>query len=132
MDVFQAELINYFIYFGISLGILVLYACLYMWITPYDELLLIRQGYGAAAVGFVGTMVGFSLTLAASAIYHTTVLVFVIWAAVGMAVQLLGYFAITRIIGNVQEHIEQNNMAVASVLALTGLVLGILNAGCLS
>ncbi len=111
---------------------LVLFAVLYMAITPYNELQLIRQGSGAAALSFGGTIIGFSLTLASSAIYNAGFLSFLIWSGVAMLVQIIGYFIMVKGIGNVPEQIKLNNMAIGGLLGLTGLVLGIVNAGCLS
>ena len=71
IDSLQTELLYYAFYFGGSVVMLVLFAIIYMAITPYDEIALIRKGSGAAALSFGGTIIGFSLPLAASAIYNT-------------------------------------------------------------
>lgn len=131
-DSLQTELLYYAFYFGGSVVMLVLFAIIYMAITPYDEIALIRKGSGAAALSFGGTMIGFSLPLAASAIYNTGFLPFVIWSVVAMLVQIAGYFVMVKVIGNVPEHIRLNNMAVGGLLGISGLVLGIINTGILS
>lgn len=128
----QIDILSYLLYFGASIGLLALFSIIYLVITPYDEMALIRQGQGAACISLAGILIGFSLTLAASAIYHADIITFIIWAVVAMLVQLLGYFIIIKIIGNVHQHILHNNIAVGGLIGLTGLVLGIINAGCLS
>lgn len=132
LDALQSELLSYAFYFGGSVVMLVLFAMIYLAITPYDEFALIRKGSGAAALSFGGTIIGFSLPLAASAIYNTGYVAFLVWGAVAMVVQILGYFVMVKIIGNVPEHIRVNNLAVGGLIGVTGLVLGIINAGILS
>lgn len=132
LDSMQAELLYYAIYFGGGVVMLILFSMIYMAITPYNEIDLIRKGSGAAALSFGGTILGFSLPLAASAIYHTGFMPFLIWSAVAMVVQIAGYFVMVKIIGNIPEHIKRNNTAVGGLLGVSGLVLGIINAGILS
>lgn len=128
----QMDILSYLIYLASSIVILLIFAKLYLVLTPYDEMALIRQGKGAACISLSGTLIGFTLTLAASAIYNNSLVVFIAWACLAIIVQLVGYLVIVRIIGNVEEKITQNNVAVGGLIGLTGLVLGMINAGCLS
>ncbi|PNK59780.1 DUF350 domain-containing protein [Psychrobacter sp. FDAARGOS_221] len=128
----QTELLYYAIYFGGGVVMLLVFSIIYMAITPYNEIALIRKGSGAAALSFGGTIIGFSLTLAASAIYNTGFIAFLVWSAVAMIVQIIGYFIMVSIIGDVPEHIKRNNLAVGGLIGISGLVLGIINAGILS
>lgn len=132
LDSLQTELLYYALYFGGGVVMLVLFAMIYMALTPYNEIDLIRKGSGSAALSFSGAILGFSLPLAASAIYNTGFVAFLIWSAVAMVVQIVGYFIMVKIIGNVPEHIQRNNTAVGGLLGISALVLGILNAGILS
>ncbi len=123
---------SYFTYLFASVVMLGIFSKIYLIITPYDELALIRQGRGAPCVSLAGTLIGYSLTLSASAIYNNSLFVFVIWAIFAMVIQLLGYMAMVKVVGNVKEEMQKNNMAVGGLMGLSGLVLGIVNAGCLS
>ncbi len=126
------DALSYLMYLVISIILLAIFTKIYLVLTPYDELALIRQGNASACISLAGTLIGFSLTLAASAIYHNSIGIFVAWACLAMVVQVLGYLAINKIVGNVTESITRNNMAVGGLIGLTGLLLGIINAGCLS
>lgn len=132
MNIEQLDIMNYFLYLFLGVGMLVIFTKLYFILTPYDEIALIRQGKGAALISLSGTLIGFSLTLAASAIYNNSLAVFLIWSLLAMIVQLAGYWGIIRVIGNVEESIALNNTAVGGLIGLIGLVLGIINSGCLS
>ncbi len=123
---------SYFTYLLASVVMLAIFSKIYLIITPYDELALIRQGRGAPCISLAGTLIGYSLTLSASAIYNNSLFVFIIWAVFAMVVQLLGYLVMVKIVGNVKEEMQKNNIAVGGLMGLSGLVLGIVNAGCLS
>jgi putative membrane protein len=125
-------LLNYVLYL-VGGGILItIFSTIYMWFTPYNEMALIRAGHSAAALSFAGAVIGFALTLAACAIYHASFISFVGWALAAMVVQLLGYVITARLIPDLRQQMLDNNIAVGGFVGAIGLVLGILNAGCLS
>ncbi|PID61843.1 MAG: DUF350 domain-containing protein [Gammaproteobacteria bacterium] len=126
------DITSYLTYLIASIIMLTIFTQIYLRLTPYDELALIRQGRGAACVSLAGTLIGYSLTLSASAIYNNSIGIFIGWAVFAMVVQLLGYVCVVKIIGGVDDKIEKNNVAVGSLIGVSGLVLGIINAGCLS
>lgn len=127
-----ADIISYCLYFAIAVVLLLVFTVVYMLITPYDELDLIRKGKGAACISFGGTLLGYSLTLGANMIYHVSLSQFAVWGVIAMFVQWVGYWMVARVIGNIKAHMENNNVAVAGLIGVVGLVLGVLNVGSLS
>lgn len=125
-------LMNYLLYLTSGILFLFIFSVIYMLFTPYRELALVRAGNSAATLSFAGALIGFALTLAACAIYHTSFVSFVGWAIAAMIVQLLGYVLTSCLIPNLKQQILDNNVAVGGFVGAIGLVLGILNAGCLS
>ncbi len=125
-------LLNYILYLFGGVIFLFVFAIIYSWFTPYNELALIRAGHGAAALSFAGAMIGFALTLAACAIYHTSFIAFLGWGLAAMIVQLVGYAVTSRLIPNLKQQMLDNNVAVGGFVGAVALALGILNAGCLS
>ena len=59
-----AGLPQFLLYFSLSLALLVVFLAVYLAVTPYHELTLIRQGNAAAAISLAGAIVGFVLPLA--------------------------------------------------------------------
>ncbi|MBI3231212.1 MAG: DUF350 domain-containing protein [Burkholderiales bacterium] len=51
----------------------------YTFLTPWDELVLIRQGNNAACLSLSGALLGFSLTLASCLIHTATLMHFLMW-----------------------------------------------------
>lgn len=105
---------------------------LYTKITPFDEVALIRQGNLAAALSLAGAIIGFCLTLASSILHSDTFVMFLIWGTGAMIVQAATYAAITRVIPQMNEAINANNVAMGALMATASLAIGIVNAACLS
>ncbi|KAF0814730.1 hypothetical protein IGB42_00785 [Andreprevotia sp. IGB-42] len=126
------QLYNYLIYLLTIFALLAVFAVVYCKVTPFDEIKLIREGKISAALSLGGALLGFTLTLAASAIYHADYLWFLAWAAGAMAVQLLTYVILSRVLPNMNQALEENNVAMGSLMGTVSLVVGVANAACLS
>jgi putative membrane protein len=121
-------LIGFCKYFGAAVGFVVVFCQVYCWITPYDELKLVREGNVAPAISFGGALIGFILPLH-SAISHSVGFIdMLIWAAVAMLVQLTVFGIVRLFFRGLVREIENNHMAAATLLAFFSLAIGILNA----
>ena len=123
---------NYILYLLASLAMIGVFSVVYTKTTPYNELNMIKQGQGAAAFSFLGALIGFSLTLASSIMHNDSLIAFAGWASAAMAVQLLAYGVLSRILPELHQELENNNMAVGALLGGVSLTFGIINAACLS
>ena len=63
-------LMDFCTYFAAAVGFVAVFCQVYCWITPYDELKLVREGNVAPAISFGGALIGFVLPLY-SAITHS-------------------------------------------------------------
>ena len=61
-----AGLPSFLFYFATAIGLLLLFVAAYIFITPYQEIALIRAGNAAAAAGLGGAILGFVLPLAST------------------------------------------------------------------
>lgn len=123
---------NYLIFLALAGVLLVVFFVIYTRVTPYDEVLLIRQGNAAASLSLGGALIGFSLTIV-SAILHTVhPLQFAAWAIGAMVVQLAAYLITTRCMAMSREHIESGNAAYGGLLAAIAVSVGAINAACIS
>lgn len=123
---------NYILYLLASLAMIGVFSFIYTKTTPYNELALIREGNGAAAFSFLGALIGFSLTLASSIMHNDNLVAFAGWAGAAMAVQLLVYMGLSRLVPTLHHEVESNNVAVGALLGGVSLTFGIINAACLS
>lgn len=128
----MAAFASYLIYLLVAGLLMLVFFVIYTRITPFNEVLLIRQGNAAAALSLGGAVLGFSLTLA-SCIFHTSAIPsFLAWASGALLVQLATYLITTRLMSMSREHIESNNVAFGGFLAAISLSVGAINAACIS
>lgn len=119
-------------FFAAAIVMLAIFLWLYMLITPYDELALIRDGNVAAAVSLGGTVIGFAVPLALSVAVSHNLYALIGWGAVAGVVQLLVYAATRVAVPRINECIPQGKVASGIFLASLSIGVGILNAGCIA
>ncbi|MFM0646496.1 DUF350 domain-containing protein [Paraburkholderia bryophila] len=108
------------------------FAAVYLKVTPFDELALIREGNVAALLSFAGALIGFCLTLASSIAHNSTLMLVLIWAFGAMIVQVATYAVLTRLLPGMNHAIETRNNAMGGLMGAASLVVGIINAACLT
>ncbi|WP_219117866.1 DUF350 domain-containing protein [Janthinobacterium sp. UMAB-56] len=125
-------ILNYLIHLILAATLLIAFFIIYTRVTPYDEVLLIRQGNQAAALSLGGALLGFSATIASSLMHTADYQQFFAWAFGAMVVQLLAYVVTTRLLRMSKDQIESNNSAFGGLLAAISLSIGAINAACIS
>ncbi|KAB8063267.1 MULTISPECIES: DUF350 domain-containing protein [Janthinobacterium] len=125
-------ILNYLIHLILAAGLLIVFFIIYTRVTPYDEVLLIRQGNHAAALSLGGALLGFSATIASSLMHTADYQQFFAWAFGAMVVQLLVYLVTTRLLRMSKDQIESNNSAFGGLLGAISLSIGAINAACIS
>ncbi|KPN72014.1 membrane protein [Neisseria sp. 83E34] len=110
----------------------VAFGAIYLRITPAEEIRLIRNGNLACALSFGGALVGFCLPLASSISHSVNLPDFMLWGLGAAVIQILVYFAATRIVRDANEELVNNNVAVGALFCAFSISIGLLNAACLS
>ena len=126
--------INFVLYFGVSIAFLLIFKFAYTLVTPHDEWHLIKdQKSTSAAIGFGGAIIGFSLALAGAATNSVSLVDFATWAAIALVAQCLA-FAIIRFgfMPRIVQRIEDNEVSAGIMLGVVNVAIGILNAACMS
>ena len=123
---------DFLLYFVPALAIFALFVFIYVHITPYREIRLIRDGNVAAAASLSGTMLGFVIPLA-SAIGNSVSLVdMLIWAGIALVIQLLAFLAARALFPAIATDIPAGKLAPAIFVGVLSLAVGILNAACMT
>ena len=125
-------ILNYLIHLILAAALLIAFFIIYTRVTPYNEVLLIRQGNQAAALSLGGALLGFSATIASSLMHTANYQQFFAWAFGAMVVQLLAYLVTTRLLRMSKDQIESNNTAFGGLLGAIALAIGAINAACIS
>ena len=123
---------DFLIYLALSLVLLAVFAWIYDKVTPYDELVLIRAGNLSAAIAYGGAIIGLSLPLASAVAHSVNPVDMVIWGAFALAVQVLAYFLVRRLMPQLNDMILQDKPGPAVLLAAMAVAAGIVNAACLT
>jgi putative membrane protein len=126
------DVYNFILYFITAVVLLVIFAKIYEKITPYREFDLIGRGDVAAACSFGGALLGFAIPLA-SAIAHSLGLIdMILWGVIALIVQLLTFQAIKMIFPTIVADIPANQVSKGIFLGIVSLIVGILNAACIT
>ena len=125
-------ILNYLIHLILAAALLIAFFIIYTRVTPYNEVLLIRQGNHAATLSLGGALLGFSATIASSLMHTADYQQFFAWAFGAMVVQLLAYVVTTRLLRMSKDQIESNNSAFGGLLGAIALSIGAINAACIS
>jgi putative membrane protein len=137
MEAIQASLfglIDFASYFAVSILLLLAFKFVYALITPQDEWKLVKDEQNtAAAIGFMGAVIGFSLALASAASNSESLIDFVVWGIVALVAQTIA-FAIVRFIfmPKIVQRINDNEVSAGIVLGGTSIAVGLLNAACMT
>jgi putative membrane protein len=119
-------------YFGLALVMTAIFIVVYLWITPYDELKLIRNNDEAAAISFCGALIGFIIPLATAIAQSVSLLDGLVWGLVALAIQALTFLVVRIFLGHLPERIAADERGPAIFLAGISLGVGILNAACMT
>jgi putative membrane protein len=123
---------EFLVYAGLSIAFIYIYMIVYLRLTPYDELKLIKEGNVAAALSLSGTVLGFTLPLSAAILNSVHPWDMMLWGVIAAAVQLLVYVAVRYTLLNVTRRIPHGEVASGIVLAAISVCAGILNAACMT
>lgn len=123
---------GFFRYFFLGMFFLAIYFYVYTLVTKYDEMVLIRHGNTAAAYALVGSALGFSFPIHAAIVHTTSLVDFVFWALIAMVTQVCTYVFLKLVLKDMDEQIEANNTAFGLLEGGVSLVVGIINAACVT
>lgn len=115
-------------YFFLSLALLVVFLAVYLVVTPYSELAMIRQGNAAAAISLGGAVIGFVLPLARAVQQSLSTLDLVTWGGVALVVQVVVFLLVGKLVPKLTNAVKEGQVAAATFLASLAVGVGMLNA----
>jgi putative membrane protein len=119
-------------YFAVAIVLLALFLLVYLNVTPYAELALIRAGNIAAATSLSGALLGFAMPVANVIAHSDTLIGLAVWGAVAGVIQILAYLVIRFALPQLTQDIPAGRMAPAILLAVVSLTVGLINAACMT
>jgi len=123
---------DFLVYLALALVLLAVFAAIYIRVTPYREMALIREGNMAASFSLSGSLLGFVIPLSAAVQHSVSLIDMAIWGVIAMLVQIAAYVVVKLLIPSITQDIPANKGAQGFFLGCTSLAVGILNAACMS
>lgn len=118
-------------YFAVASALIAVFLLVYLNITPYDEIALIRQDNRAAAISLAGAMFGFALPIANVIAHSDTLIDLMVWGAIAGVIQILAYLVARFTLPQLCDDIPSGKIAPATFLAALSLTVGLTNAACM-
>lgn len=119
-------------YFAVAVALIAVFLLVYVNVTPYDEIALIRQGNTAASISLSGAMLGFAMPVANVIAHSDTLADLAAWGAIAGVIQLLTYLVARFALPQLTEDIPAGKVAPATFLAALSLTVGLTNAACMT
>ena len=113
-------------------GLFFIGLAIYVWVTPYREIALIRQGNTAAAISLTGQMLALGIPLSTMMAHSVSLPDILLWGTVTVILQLIAFGVVAIVIRHLPQAIERGETAPALVLAGGQIVAGLLNAAAMS
>ena len=123
---------DFLVYLGVSLALLYLFVWVYIRVTPWREMALIKTGNMAAAFSISGAILGFIVPLSAAVKYSVNIVDMLIWGLIALLVQIAAFVVVKMLVPSVTQDIEAGNGAQGFFLGVASLAVGLLNAACMS
>lgn len=118
-------------YFAAAAAILAIFLTLYTVVTPYNELVLIRQGNTAAAVSLGGALLGMALPVAVAVAVSHNLVSMAAWGVIACLIQLLAFVVARLAMPQLAHDIPADKLSVGIFLASLSIGVGIVNAACI-
>ena len=124
--------LSFLAYFGTCLVLILAYLVIYMWVTPHNELALIKDNNTAASAAAIGSLVGFSLPLFTIIQQSGSLVDCIFWGGVAIIVQVVIFFLVRLPFPKISDRIENGEVASGIWLGGASLTGGFLNAACMT
>lgn len=97
-------------------AMLIIASTIYILLTPWKELALVRGGNGAAGLALAGAIAGLALPLASCLASSLSLFDLAIWGVVALLMQLIAYRIVDVILSGIPARIENDEAGAAIVL----------------
>jgi putative membrane protein len=101
----------------VAVAILIIGIVVYIWITPWEDWRLVREGNTAAAIAMGGMMLGLGIPLASCLKASVNVWDILIWGLVTLVLQVVTFKVMDLLMRGLARRIEDGQVSAAIVLA---------------
>lgn len=123
---------SFLAYFALAAVLALIFVRIYTWMTPHQEMALIRANNSAAALAFGGAIIGFALPLSSAITNSLSLLDCAVWGAVALVAQILTFAVLRVALRQLSGRIDKGEMASGIFAASIAVAVGLINAACMS
>ncbi len=95
---------------------LILASTIYILLTPWKELALVREKNGAAGLALAGAIMGLAIPIASTLASSISLVDLVIWGLIALLLQLIVYRIVDFLLGDIPRRIADDEAGAAIVL----------------
>ena len=120
------------IHFGVTLIMLALGIVIYVIVTPYNEIGLIKKGNPSAALSFSGALIGMAIHLSVAMAGSVNIMDIIVFGAVAIILQLLSYRITDLLLRELPSRIKNNEISAAITMVGIKISISLVNAAAVS
>ena len=113
---------------SVTFAMLVSGLIVYAWVTPYDELALIKAGNTAAAITLSGAVIGFAIPLAVTLKSSLNTWDIILWGLVTLILMIIAYRVMNLVIRDFEKRVQNDEIGPAILLAAVKIAVGLIAA----
>ena len=120
------------LHFSLTMLMLGLGAMIYVLVTPYHEIKLIKQGNSAAALSLSGALIGMGIPLSVAMAGSVNAFDILVYGAVSLVLQLVAYRVTDFVLKGIPERIENGEISAAITMVGIKISISLINAAAVS
>ena len=120
------------IHFGVTLIMLALGIVIYVIVTPYNEIGLIKKGNPSAALSFSGALIGMAIPLSVAMAGSVNIMDIIVFGAVAIILQLFSYRITDLLLRELPSRIKNNEISAAITMVGIKVSISLVNAAAVS
>lgn len=114
-------------------ALLCIFGAIYVRLTRHSEIVLVRAGNTAAAIGFGSNLIGFAIPLSRSIQQASSIPDLIIWALLALAVQFTIYLLVQwLLLPDLSDRIERGEVSAGVTLGAASIAGGLINSASMS
>lgn len=126
LSAFDAAFPRFLMSTGMAGLLLLIASTVYVLLTPWKELALVKDGNASAGVALGGAIGGLAIPIASTLASSVSLPELVLWGAIALLMQLITYRIVDLILRGIPRRISNDEMGAAVVLAAAKLGTGLI------
>ncbi|MBY9066153.1 DUF350 domain-containing protein [Hyphomonas sp. WL0036] len=126
LSAFDAAFPRFLMSTGLAALLLLTASAVYVLLTPWKELALVKKGNTSAGVALAGAVGGLAIPIASTLASSVSLPELVLWGAIALLMQLITYRIVDLILRDIPRRISDDEMGAAVLLAAAKLGTGLI------